>query len=111
MRSEQLISIGKFTDNVGEFIDELNTTHTPLILIQNDAPVAVVQNVKEYQKLLNALCMLKLMIQGEKDIQEGKGRKQADVFTDINRTLELKSEQTISGNLDAHCRTRFDRHS
>lgn len=79
-------------DNATELIDELNTTYTPLILIQNDTPVAVVQNVKEYQKLLNALCMLKLMVQGEKDIQEGKGRKQADVFADINRMLESKSE-------------------
>ena len=49
-------------------------------------------SVGKFQKLLNGLCMLKLMVQGEKDIQEGKGRKQADVFADINHMLESKSE-------------------
>ena len=51
----------------------------------------VAQDIREYQKPSDALCLLKLMTQGEKEIQEGKGRKQTDVFADINAMLETRN--------------------
>lgn len=87
MHNEQIISVGKFVDHATELLANLKTTHAPLILIQNDTPVAVVQEMDEYRKLLDALYLLKLMAQGEKEIQAGQGRTQAEVFADINRTF------------------------
>ncbi len=92
MHNEHIVSIGKFIDNPNTFIDNLNVTHSPLILVQNDTPVAVVQGVDEYRKLLDALYILKLLVQGEKEIQEGKGQTQDEVFADINRLLESKND-------------------
>ena len=83
MSYDHMISIQTFIDNPAKCLNTITTTHSPLILVKNDTPVTVVQDIQEYQKPSDALCMLKLIAQGEKEIQEGKGRKQADVFADI----------------------------
>lgn len=92
MQSEQIVSLNKFVTDANKFVKTLNTTQKPLILTQDDAAVAILQDIKQYHKLLNALYMLKLMVQGEKDIQEGKGHKQSEVFEEIDRILETKVE-------------------
>lgn len=91
MSYEQLISIKRFLDNPSGCLDSLTTTRSPLILIQNDTPVAVLQDVQQYQKLTDAVCMLKLIAQGEQEIQDGKGRTQADVFADIDAMFESRN--------------------
>jgi len=79
MQNEQIISLEKFITDADNFVKNLNTTHKPIILTQNDSAVAVLQDIKDHRKLLNALYMLKLMVQGERDIQQGKGYKQSEV--------------------------------
>lgn len=92
MQSEQIVSLNKFITDAHKFIQTLNKTGTPLILTQNDAAVAIVQDIEQYRKLLNSLYMLKLMVQGERDIQEGKGYKQSEVFEELDRILGSKVE-------------------
>ena len=59
---------------------------------QDDAAVAIVQDITQYHKLLNALLLLKLMAQGERDIQENNVCKQSKVFEEIDKILESKVE-------------------
>jgi PHD/YefM family antitoxin component YafN of YafNO toxin-antitoxin module len=90
MQIEKIISLDKFVANANELLDNLSSTHSPLILTKDDSAVAVIQNVHDYKKLLNALFMLKLMVQGEKEIQNGQGIGQDKVFAEIDRILESK---------------------
>lgn len=92
MQADQIISLEEFVTDADSIIKNLNTSHKPLILTKDDSAVAVLQNIKEHRKLLNALYMLKLMVQGERDIQQGKGQKQSEVFEEIDRMLESKIE-------------------
>ncbi len=92
MRNEHIVSMNTFLSKAPELLDDLKETHTPLILMKDEAPVAVVQGMDDYRKFLDALYMLKLMVQGEKEIQEGKGREQTEVFADIERLLESKDD-------------------
>ncbi len=92
MQNEQIISLNKFVSDANKFVKNLNTTHQPLILTKNGSAVAIVQDINQYQKFLDALYMLKLMVQGESDIQSGKGHAQSDVFAEIDRLLESKVE-------------------
>lgn len=52
--------------------------------------VAVVQNTKQYRKFLDALSILQLMVQSEKNIQEGKGVAQSEMFRELNTRIESK---------------------
>lgn len=85
MQNEQVLSLDAFIANTGDFIDQLNKTRDSIILAENGNAVAVLQDVSEYRKLLDALSMLKLMVQGEKDIQTGRVKRQKDVFKNLNR--------------------------
>lgn len=90
MQNEKIISIDKFIANANELLDSLSSSNNNIILTKNDSAVAVIQNVNEYRKLQNAIYMLKLMVQGEKEIQSGEGIEQRDLFSEIDRILESK---------------------
>ncbi len=90
MSTAQVLSLDKFVDNAHELVAQLDASQGHFILTKEDNAVAVVQGVKEHQKLLDALMMLKLIVQGEKDIQAGKVSKQEKVFKRLQQRLERK---------------------
>jgi len=90
MLKEQIVSLDKFINNADKIVKTLNATGIPLILTKNDTEVAVVQNAKQYRKFLDAMSILKLMGQSEKDVQEGKGVEQSEMFRELNTLIESK---------------------
>ncbi len=90
MQADQIISLENFVTNADSIIKNLNASDKSFVLTKDDSAVAVLQNIKEHRKILNALYMLKLMVQSERDIQQGKGQKQSEVFEGIDRMLESK---------------------
>jgi len=92
MQNENIISLNQFVNDADKLVKILKTTNRPFILTKDDAAVAVIQDVDQYRKLLNALHLLKLMAQGEKDIQNGKKVEQAQVFEELNSLLESMIE-------------------
>jgi PHD/YefM family antitoxin component YafN of YafNO toxin-antitoxin module len=62
--------------NADELLKRLATTQAPMVLMKNDTAVAVVQDFEQYKKLTDAVLFLKLVVQGEKEYQEGKGADQ-----------------------------------
>ena len=47
-------------------------TKQPVVITQNGKPTAVIQDVESYQEAQDSLNMLKLVVQGENDYQDGK---------------------------------------
>lgn len=95
MDNEQILSLDSFLSNANELIEQLNATHNRLILTKDGDAVAVLQNPHEYRKLRDALSMLKLMVQGENDIQAGKMKKQSEVMKNLKTRLESKGAQAV----------------
>ncbi len=89
MVGDNIVNVKKFK-TTNELLKKLNRTQSPLILTKNDDAVAVVQDIEHYSSLMDALNFLKLMVQGEKEFQEGKGRDQEEVFDNLIRTLEAR---------------------
>ncbi|NUO81124.1 type II toxin-antitoxin system Phd/YefM family antitoxin [candidate division KSB1 bacterium] len=90
MPASQILSLDKFLSNAHELVTLLDASQSHFILTKEDNAVAVVQGVKEHQKLLDALLMLKLIVQGEKDIQSGRVSKQEKFFKRLRQRLESK---------------------
>lgn len=95
MQNEQIVSIDQFLANANDLIEQLHTTRSRLILTKEGSAVAVVQDMREYRKLLDALSMLKLMAQGEKDIQAGRVKKQEEVFSSLMERLESMGAEKV----------------
>ncbi len=72
-----------------DMLDQVNETHRPIIITQNGEPRAVLQDTESYENMRNAIGMLKLISLGEEDIRGGKSKSQRDVFTDLEKLVDV----------------------
>lgn len=89
--SEDIKSITYFKSKAADLLKQINDTRRPVIITQHGEPKAVLQDPKSYEKMRNALSLLKLIAQSEAEIKKGKIKPQAEVFTNLNEKLK-KSE-------------------
>jgi prevent-host-death family protein len=71
-------------------LKQINQTHRPVVITQNGEPRAILQDPESYENMRNAIGILKLISQGEKDIKDGKSKSQEEVFADIENILKEK---------------------
>jgi prevent-host-death family protein len=71
-----------------ELLNQINSTHRPVIITQNGEPRAVLQDPKSYEDMRNEIRILKLISQGEADIKNGNVKSQDEVFKDIEASLK-----------------------
>jgi prevent-host-death family protein len=94
--SEQIISLSQFKATATTMLKKIKGTGNHVVLTQNGTATAVVQDVETFENNKKALYMLKLMVQGEGDIREGRVTDQKTVFRDIRKKLHGRNEK-ISG--------------
>ena len=75
-----------------DLLKQVNETQRPVIITQNGEPKAVLQDPKSYEKMRNALGILKLMAQGEEDIKKKKVKSQEAVFSRLEDKLKKKAK-------------------
>jgi prevent-host-death family protein len=79
--------------NAADMLKRVNETHNPIIITQNGEARAVLLDTESYQSLVNSVGILKVLQQGERDIEDGKVHSQESVFESIEKKLEsLKSK-------------------
>ncbi|MEW6087175.1 MAG: type II toxin-antitoxin system Phd/YefM family antitoxin [bacterium] len=74
-----------------DLLEQINTTHRPVIITQNGEPKAILQDPESYENMRNSIGLLKLISQGESDIQSGKTKTQKEVFDKIEIKLKEKT--------------------
>lgn len=65
----------------------MKTAEHTIIVTQNGAASAVVQDYESYQRTSAAGLLLKLVVQGEADVASGRTVSQDDVFADLRAHL------------------------
>jgi hypothetical protein len=85
--SEAILSLSAFKADASRLLDQIRDEPTTLVLTQNGRARAVVEDYEQHQARQRALLMLKLMVQGEHDIEGGQVLPQAEVFADLRRRL------------------------
>lgn len=73
-----------------DLLKQINDTHRPVIITQNGEPKAVLQDPQSYENMRNAIGILKLISQGERDIRKGKTMTQDEAFENIEKILQKK---------------------
>ncbi len=74
-----------------EILKQVNETHRPIVITQNGEPKAVLQDPKSYENMRNAIGILKLISQGEEDIRNGNFISQEDVFSGLEKLVDLEN--------------------
>jgi len=68
---------------------QINRTRRPVVITQNGEPKGILQDPGSYEKMRNALGILKLLAQGEDDIRSGRVVSQDQVFKKLRKKLKL----------------------
>ena len=82
-----IISLTEFKAKAARMLSDMKETEHTIIVTQNGAASAVVQDYQSYQRTSAALLLLKLMVQGEADIAKGRVTPQDRVFADLRARL------------------------
>ena len=72
-----------------DMLEQVNETHRPIIITQNGVPRAVLQDTESYENMRNAIGILKLISLGEEDIRKGQSKSQDDVFSDLEKLVDV----------------------
>ncbi len=88
---QDIKSITYLKSKAADLLDQINTTHRPVIITQNGEPRAILQDPQSYENMRNTIGLLKLISQGEDDIQSGKIKTQKEVFDNIEKRMKEKT--------------------
>ena len=86
MRATDVKPITYMKTHSAELVAAVNKKKGPVVITQNGAPRAVLMDVQSYDKIQDALILLKLIAQSEQDFQKGRWLSQAQ----MERALEKK---------------------
>ena len=93
-----IVSLSEFKAKAAKMLSEMKTAEHPIILTQLGAASAVVHDYRVYQRLQNALLMLKLMVQGEADVARGRTIPQERVFAGLKARLTASTDVLLNVN-------------
>jgi len=77
---EDIRPISYIKSHFADMLKHVNDTQRPIIVTQNGEAKAVLLDTETYQKMVNALGLLKIISQSEKEIEKGKVIAQESVF-------------------------------
>ena len=70
--SQDLKPVSYFKNNMAAVIRKLNEHQGTMIITQNGEAKAVIQDIAEYERIQEALALLKMVTQGQSDYEKGK---------------------------------------
>ncbi len=85
--SQSIKPISYFKAHAAEIIKELNRDHGTMIITQNGEAKAVIQDIEEYERIQEALALLKMIAQGQKDIEAGKTIPADKVLSELEEMI------------------------
>ena len=74
--------------NAADMLKQVNETHNPIIITQNGEAKAVLIDTESYQDMINSLGILKILAQGEKEIDNNQIESNEKVFSEIKNKLK-----------------------
>ena len=84
---EDIRPITHLKTRAAEIIKQVNQTHRPVVITQNGVAQAVLQDVDSYEKTLESLAMLQIVLQGREAREAGNVVDPDKVFADIKAKL------------------------
>ena len=86
--AEDIQSLTYVKTHPTEVIREININRRPIVITQKGAARAVLIDIDSYEKQKNILFMLKLVIQGEKDIKNKNYIEQEEFFKTMDQRFQ-----------------------
>jgi len=85
--SEAVLSISEVKANAAKLIEQMQTTHEPVIITQNGRATAIMQDMQSYEQTQESLALLKLIAQSQADIAAGRIKPVRQAFADVRKQI------------------------
>ena len=85
--SQAIKPISFFKAHAAEVLRDINETHGTMILTQNGEAKAVIQDIEEYERIQEALALLKMVAQGQDAFEKGKTFPADEVLTELDAKI------------------------
>ena len=69
---EDIKSISYVKTHTAEVMKQVGEKNNPIVITQNGEAKAVLMDVKQYQNIVNAVNLMKILSIGEKDLKNGR---------------------------------------
>ena len=83
-----VISLSDFKARASQVLEEINASQRPVVITQHGTATAVVQGYESYQRMQDSVALLRLMVQGEADIKQGRLTPQREVLSSLRKRLK-----------------------
>jgi prevent-host-death family protein len=85
-------SVSYVKSHLAQVIDDVRDGGGPMIVTQNGATAAVIQDPESYERTQQALAMLKLVAMAHEDVRKGRVRSHKDVFANARKRLAARQK-------------------
>jgi len=86
--SEDIKPISYIKSHASEIIRDLSEKNSTIVITLNGEAKAILQDIREYEKVQESLAMLKILAQSRKSLEAGNTRSVKDVFRDIRAKVK-----------------------
>lgn len=76
-----------------DLLSQINETRRPVVITQNGAPRAVLQDPESFGQMRDAIGLLKLIAMGEEDVRTGRVHEQSRVFERMRARVEKRKNR------------------
>jgi len=87
--SESVRPISYIKSHASEVIREVTEKQGSVVVTLNGEAKAIIQDIREYEKMQESLAMLKILAQSRKSLEQGKFRPAGDVFRHIREKARI----------------------
>lgn len=90
--SESIKPISFLKSNTADVVREVNENRETIIITQNGEARAIVQDVATYEQTQESLALLKLLVQGKRDIEASRSRPLRRLVGELRKELAKRGE-------------------
>jgi prevent-host-death family protein len=82
-----IVPISDLRDDAANVLERMKKSQEPVVITQRGRAAAVMVSIEEYERSEHEREILRLLVQGDKEVAAGKGHALEDVLKDADRIL------------------------
>ena len=82
-----IVPISDLRDDAANVLERMKKSQEPVVITQRGRAAAVMVSIEEYERSEHEREILRLLVQGDKEVAAGKGHALEDVLRDADRIL------------------------
>ena len=89
--SQSIKPISYLKQNTAEALREVSESHNPMVITQNGEAKAVLMDIKEYERTMDSLALLKMVNQAKASYLAGDHKPAKKAFSDIRKQIKAQN--------------------